>query len=109
MLQHTESLIGMETELNMETALKKSKAECIELRRIIIIPRGGFPAPSLVLLLLGFSGVVTRKAQEASGWKQRMWDSAPSRLWICVLPWSTDDVHSGAWGAVVHEPLRLRH
>lgn len=60
MFQHTESLIGMETELNMETALKKSKAECIELRRLIIIPRGGFPAPSLVLLL-GFSGVVTRK------------------------------------------------
>ena len=48
MLWHTASLIGMGTKLNIETALKKLRAECIELRRLIIIPRAGCRVPSLV-------------------------------------------------------------
>lgn len=78
MLQHTESLIGMETKLNMETVLKKSKTECIEIRRLIIIPGAGCPASNLIPSPLGLLSGDEKGHKRKNEQKPGTWNSAPS-------------------------------
>lgn len=65
----------------MESGIKekKRKTECMELRRLIIIPRAGFPAPSLAPSSSSLSGIETRMGiRVGDPVEVRTWDSAPS-------------------------------
>lgn len=62
----------------METVKKKSKAECIELGRLIIIPGAGCPASNLIPSPLGLLSGDEKGHKRQYEQKPRTWDSAPS-------------------------------